>query len=543
MKEIPAGHSPVDKSERRPAPGARLAGPADLAEVLTVTLRVRRRPGAPALPDPMDLAAMAVGERRFLSREEFAARYGAAPADLEQVTDFARGHGLEVAETNVARRTVVASGTVEQMGRAFAVELGRYETPTHSYRGHAGKLQLPSGLKDVVEGVFGLDNRRMARPLNVRASGPAPSINPLTPPQVAKLYGFPSSPDAAGQTIGLLEFGGGYKPSDIRDYFAGLELTAPTLVDVGVAGATNAPGGELGADTEVALDIDVAGSVARGARIAVYFAPWSEQGWVEAVATAVHDAVNRPSVLSISWGWPELETELGLTWSRAAIEAVGTIFQEAAVLGVTVFAASGDSGSGCGIGDGRAHVLYPASDPLVTSCGGTTIENVSGSSFGQATWNDNGATGGGISDLFPPQSWQSEANVPGSINDGHRQGRGVPEVGGNADSTSGYRLVLNGSVDGPIGGTSAVAPLYAGLVALLNAGLGGPLGYLNPNLYAFAGSDVYREIADGRSNATGGAPGYTSGAGWDACTGLGSINGAALAAALRGVGKRRLHAA
>jgi len=115
---------------------------------------------------------------------------------------------------------------------------------------------------------------------------------------------------------------------------------------------------------------------------------------------------------------------------------------------------------------------------------GARRAGVAESSFAQATWNDNGATGGGISDLFPPQSWQSGANVPGSINDGHRQGRGVPDVGGNADPTSGYKLVLNGSVDGPIGGTSAIAPLYAGLVALLNAGLGGPLGYLNPILYA-----------------------------------------------------------
>jgi Pro-kumamolisin, activation domain len=535
MREIPAGYSRLESSARVPAAGARLVGAADPAETLSVTLRVRRRPDAPPLPGPEELAATPQGQRHFLSREEFAASYGAAPADLERVADFARSQGLTVIETNVARRTVVAAGTVEQMSRAFAVELGRYETPTQVYRGREGHLHLPADLANVVEGVFGLDNRRMARPLHARVSSPALSINPLTPPQVAKLYDFPTSPDATGQTIGLLEFGGGYRPSDIQAFFAGLALTAPGLTDVGVDGATNAPGIDANADTEVALDIDLAGAVAHGAKIAVYFAPWSEQGWVDVVTTAVHDAVNRPSVLSISWGWPELQTVLGLTWSQAAVDAVSVTFQEAAALGVTVLVASGDSGSGCNVGDGKAHVLYPASDPWVTTCGGTAIENVSGSSFSQVTWTNSGVTGGGISDIFPRQYWQGWAQLPGSANDGH-QGRGIPDVGGNADPASGYMLVLNGAPDGPVGGTSAVAPLYAGLVALLNAGLGEPVGYLNPNLYAFAGPYVYHDVADGKSNASGGAPGYAAGAGWDACTGFGSIDGKALATALRGVG-------
>jgi hypothetical protein len=421
------------------------------------------------------------------------------------------------------------------MSRAFAVELGRYESPTQKYRGREGYIHLPSDLVEVVEGVFGLDNRRMARPLHVRASKPAQLLTPLTPPQVASLYDFPGG-NASGQTIGLLEFGGGYAPSDIQAFFSGLGLTTPTLTAVSVDGATNSPGIDSNADTEVALDIDVAGSAAPGANIAVYFAPWTEQGWVDAVTTAVTDATNKPTVLSISWGWAELQAILGLTWSQAAINAVSATFQEAMMLGVTVLAASGDSGSDCQIGDGKAHVLYPASDPWVTACGGTSVDNVSGSSFTQATWNDNGATGGGISDVFvPAPAFQSWANLPSSVNDGHN-GRGIPDVAGNADPNSGYTLVLYGAPAGPIGGTSAVAPLFAGLVALLNANLGEPVGYLNWNLYAFAGPYVYQDISDGQSNAYNGAPGYSSGPGWDACTGFGSIDGNALLTALWGTG-------
>ena len=154
---------------------------------------------------------------------------------------------------------------------------------------------------------------------------------------------------------------------------------------------------------------------------------------------------------------------------------------------MTVLAASGDQGSDCQIGDEHAHVIYPASDPGVTSCGGTEIENVSGASFTEVLWNDNGASGGGISDNFAvPPGRRGRAGI------GQRQrhhGRGVPDVAGNADPDSGYNLIQNGSPAGPIGGTSAAAPLYAGLVALINAHLNHPVGYLNPALYTRARVD------------------------------------------------------
>ena len=538
MPDISTNYKPLEASERKPALGARKVGPADPKEVLSVSIRVRRRPGAPALPDANQLA-VPVGARTFLSREDFAARYGAAQEDLDHVAEFARSHGLALLESSIPRRTVVVSGTVEQMSRAFAVELSRYESSTQKYRGREGHVNLPADLVGVVEGVFGLDNRRMAKPLFRRsAASPAQSTVALTPPQVAKLYNFPTG-KATGQTIGLLEFSGpttgsdpqppcGYSLPDIEAFFSGLGQSTPNIKAIGVDGATNSPTGDpASADAEVVLDIDVAGSVAQGSNIAVYFTPWTEKGWVDAVTTAIHDATNKPSVLSISWGWPEFETIGVLTWSQAAINAVSTTFQEAASIGVTVFAASGDDGTNCDQNDGKAHVLYPASDPWVTTCGGTTIENVSGSSFTEATWNDNGVTGGGISYAFALPAWQNGIGVPLSANGDGRKGRGIPDVAGNADPDSGYTLQVDGT-SVQEGGTSAVAPLYAGLVALINAKLGEPVGYLNPNLYSFVGPSVFRDIADGKSNATGGAPGYTSGPGWDACTGLGSIVGTGL---------------
>jgi kumamolisin len=143
-------------------------------------------------------------------------------------------------------------------------------------------------------------------------------------------------------------------------------------------------------------------------------------------------------------------------------------------------------------------VQYPGSDPYVTCCGGTTISNVAGLNFTENVWNDNEITGGGISDIFCEPNfalptWQNSANIPGSVNDSHK-GRGIPDIAGNADPDSGYTLFLNGANIGAFGGTSATAPLYAALAALMNAGLGQPVGYLNPNLYAVPYNSVFRDV-------------------------------------------------
>ncbi len=510
----------LPNSIRTPVAGAVSAGAADATQTMTVSLRLRRNPAAPPLPAPGAQSSLPVRGRSHLTREAFAATHGTTAADFAAIQAFAKAHGLTVISTESGRRTAVLSGTPAQLGTAFGVTLQQYHTGKTGYISHAGEVTLPSTLSGIVESVHGLDTRPIGEPM-IR---PAPEgissfgTSPLLPAQVAKLYGFPTN-SAAGQTIGIIEYGGGYLTTDVQHYFNNIaHLPVPAVSSVGINGATNHFGTNDGnASLETALDIAVAGSVAQGAKLVVYFAPGNEQGWIDSITTAIHDTANKPSVISVSWGGAESY------WNSInAIPAMTAAYAEAAALGVTIFFASGDSGA-----QSPPDVMYPASDPNVTGCGGTTISNVSGNAFAQSAWS---GSGGGVSSVFAKPSWQSWANIPPSKNPAGHVGRGVPDIAGNADNASGYVLAFNGGTTNPVGGTSAVAPLYAGLVALLNAGLGEPVGYLNNNLYTAEGPYAFDDVTTGNNN------GYNAGPGWDAVTGLGSINGTALQTALLGIG-------
>ena len=235
-------------SERKIRAGAKRIAAADPKEILTVSVRVRRRTDAPQLPDLAALSSAPLGERKYLSREEFAKEYGASEKDLDAIKEFARANRLEVVEVSIPRRTVVLKGTVEQMSKAFAVDLAMYETAEEKYRGREGPIYVPSNIAEIVEGVFGLDNRKMARPMNMRSKkkvtqgGPGQTTVPLTPPQVAKLYGFPAPPQGLNQTIGIFEFGGGYELSDVQLFYHSVNLPAPSVTAISVDGQPNAPG-------------------------------------------------------------------------------------------------------------------------------------------------------------------------------------------------------------------------------------------------------------------------------------------------------------
>jgi kumamolisin len=518
-------------------PEARLIGPIDSQEPVSVSVLVRRRPSAPPL-DAAATAGLSATSRQRLAREEFAATYGADPADLAKVEAFARAQGLDVVESDPARRTVVLTGPAGAVAQAFGVELARYEHPQEgTYRGREGPITLPADLATVVQGVFGLDNRRQAAPRLRRfdpagMTGAAPRVaKSFTAPEVAALYDFPTGATGNGECIGVIELGGGFLAADLQTYFSGLGIPMPTVVAVGVDGAQNAPTGSAGGpDAEVDLDIEVAGGVAPGARIAVYFAPNSSQGFLDAITTAVHDTTNRPSVISISWGAAEGPP----VWTTQSMQAFDQAFADAAVLGVTICCASGDNGSADRTGDGRAHVDFPASSPHALGCGGTQLEGSGTTITSEVVWNDGsgGATGGGISDVFGLPPWQQNAGVPPSVNAGGHIGRGVPDVCGDASPATGYLIDVDGQHNLSFGGTSAVAPLWAGLVALLNERLGRQVGYLNPVLYTRLASSLH-DITMG-NNTVPGAAGYQAGPGWDACTGLGSPDGGRLLDALLG---------
>ncbi len=521
-------------SERSARRGARAVGVPDPNQRIDITVLLRPHKSLPNLATAKELTATPPHQRKYMSREQFAAAYGANTGDLAKIEAFAHQHNLTVMESSQARRTMVLSGTIAALSAAFGVSLANYEHPEGAYRGRTGPIYVPTELSGIIQGVFGFDNRRQARPhfRQHKHHGAAPAG--YTPLQVAQLYNFPTAQNGAGETIGILEFGGGYNTNDLNTYFQQLGISAPTITAVSVDGVANQPDpGQDSPDTEVMLDIEVAGSVAPGASMVVYFSNFTEQGWVDAVTTAVHDSVHKPSVLSISWGYAEGND----IWSSQAITAVNEAFQAAATMGVTVCCAAGDDGSRDQIDDGLAHCDFPCTSAYVLACGGTTLQSSGTTITSETVWNDGasgGATGGGISDAVGPQTWQANANVPPSVNPGGRIGRGVPDVAGNADPETGYQILADGQA-GVVGGTSAVAPLWAGLVALVNQKLGTPVGFLNPLLYAqVANANALNDITTGNNDITGQIGGYSAGPGWDACTGLGTANGTAIAAALAG---------
>lgn len=463
-----------------------------------------------------------------LTREQFAERHCADSGAEQTVRAFAEEYGLSVHTSKErGRRTMQLSGSRAAMERAFGVTLQSHEADGGALRLREGNITLPEEVAPHVVAVLGLDNRPQAKPHNRIATPRAGNVS-YTPVQVAQLYGFPSNANAMGQTIALLELGGGYREADITAYFQSLGLSAPSVTSVSVDKGKNSPGNANGADGEVMLDIEVSAAVATGAKIVVYFAPNTDQGFIDAVTTAVHDSTNKPSVLSISWGGPES------TWTQQAVTALDQACQAAASLGVTVTVACGDDGSTDGVSDGNNHVDFPASSPHVLACGGTKLV-ASGSTISSETvWNElslnEGATGGGVSTLFARPSWQSSSKVPAPTTS--TGGRGVPDVAGDADPSTGYTVRVDGETT-TIGGTSAVAPLWAGLIALANSANGTDAGFVNPSLYS-ATPAPFRDITTGNNGA------FQAGPGWDACSGLGSPKGAAVVAALAtGATKRR----
>jgi kumamolisin len=516
-----AGRVAIPGSERAPIAQDLRVGDPDPQSEVEVTAYLRP---AEALDWVDEEADKPPSERRILSREELARTHGAREEDVEAVRRFAAEYGLEVVDVDRARRSVVLRGTVEAMSRAFAAQgLGRFQdSGTGVFLGRQGPLTVPAALGGVITGVFGIDERPQAF-AHVRFQQAAAPATSYTPVQVAQAYGFPAGLTGAGQTVGIIELGGGFNQSDLSTYFSGLGLPTPTVTAVGVDGGTNAPGVDQNADGEVMLDIEVIGAVASGATVVVYFSTNTDQGFIDAITTAVHDTTHKPSIVSISWGGPED------SWTQQARTQMEQAFTDAAAVGVTVTAASGDSGSTDGVTDGKQHVDFPASAPHALACGGTTLQAQGASISSETVWNGGaggGAGGGGVSIEFPLPSYQTSAKVPTNVDTG-ATGRGVPDVSGDADPSTGYTIRVDGAQQ-TIGGTSAVAPLWAGLTALINQGLGKPAGFLQPQLYAAAAQSAFRDITQGNNGA------YQAGPGYDACTGLGSPNGAALLAALGG---------
>jgi kumamolisin len=494
-----------------PGPSCQRIGDVPGTERLEVSIYLKPRDSGAAAPKAADPRADLVSRRSTQHA-----------GDFKLVQDFASDHGLSVVATEPAKRLIKLGGTAAQFQAAFQTTLAHFQDGKKIFRGRSGSLNLPVELHPVVESVLGLDNRPAAEPRLVFR--PAAQVaDSFMPNNVAKLYAFPTSVTGKGQCIALIELGGGFTPSDTTAAFKAMGLTPPTVLAVSVDGGKNTPSPDDGADGEVALDIQVAGGGAPGAKIVVYFAPNTDAGFVDAITSAVHDTANKPSVISISWGSAESN------WTDQAVQSMNSALQDASTVNVSVFAASGDDLAIDGVTDGKAHVDFPASSPWIIGCGGTSI-SVSGSSItSESVWNDGtSGGGGGISDLFPVPSFQESTSLPPSVNDGQTR-RGVPDVAGDAAPGTGYRVVVNGQAQ-VFGGTSAVAPLWAGLTALINQGAKAPVGFFLPFLYA--NPTLLRQVTQGNNIPTGSNIGYDAGPGWNACTGLGVPNGESLFVAL-----------
>ena len=503
-------------STRPPVADLRSKTPVDPSVVVEVTLVLRRRG---PLPDGL------VTGRATISRDQLAAEHGASPADIDLVSGVLSAAGLQVVAVDAGSRRIAAAGPVEAVATLFGTDLVQADAGDGVVRRYRyGDLSLPGALAGVVIAVLGIDERVQARSKLVQAAARDVSY---TPPQLGAVYRFPAGTDGSGQTIAIIELGGGFGQSDLDTYFSGLGLaTVPTVTAVGVDGASNVAGADpQGADGEVLLDIEVVGALAPAAAVVVYFAPNTDRGFVDAVSEAAQ-ASPTPAAISISWGGPE---DSWTAQTRAALDAA---LADAAALGVTVTVAAGDNGSGDGSTDGTSHADYPASSPHALACGGTSLHasTTTGQVTSEVVWSGDGATGGGVSAYYPLPAWQAGVGVPQRAGAaGAAGGRGVPDVAADADPATGYAVLIDGTAT-VIGGTSAVAPLWAALATRLVQAGGAPLGLLAPLLYAGATTGAvpagFRDITVGNNGA------YAAGAGWDACTGLGVPDGTALAARL-----------
>jgi kumamolisin len=398
-------------------------------------------------------------------------------------------------------------------------------------------------LKDIVEAVLGLHNRPSARRhrlLPAARRNIRRSIRDL-----AETYAFPKDTDGTGQTIGLIELGGGFNPEDIAEYCAHLGVPTPRLTAVNVRSGANRPAhpddirhlvqtvngklklsaaemtssaiGAAQATIEVTMDIEIVAALAPGAHIVVYFATPDEQGIYNALTHAIHDTQHRPGVISISWGEPEIAL------SDAYIHAIDRALLAAAHLGITVFASSGDAGALNNSPDKLPAVNFPASSPHCIACGGTTAKPSKLQPTEEIVWNSShygfkGITGGGVSRKFSVPHWQQDAGVP--LGPTGKPGRGVPDLAGPADPRYGCELLIAGCTFSSAG-TSAVAPLWAALIARCNQALTRRCGHLNSFLYSLArnGTPALRAITKGHNDV------YFAKPGWNPCAGHGTLHG------------------
>ena len=479
------------------------------------------------------------------SREQLERDHGADPRAITEVTRVLESLGLAVEQSSALTRSLRVSGSAAQMEEVFAPGLGIYRSADQGeFRGREGGLEIPAELDGLITGVFGFDQRRVAQR---RFSTSTAAAEPLTPAQLSSHYNFPAG-TGAGQTIAIAEFGGGYFSEDLMAFCAKYGSAVPTVTPIGVNGAPVLTLAEiqklpkqqqqtqLDDSVEVNMDVQIVAGLAPAAELLVYFSTFDEQGWVELLNQVIQGQPADAVALSISWGLAEDDP----SWSSGAVQAIDQRLQTAAALGITVCAAAGDDGSADQETDGRAHVDFPGSSPHVLAVGGTMLDGetdvVWWQTPGERTQDGGGATGGGVSTVFPRPSWQTVQVT--SVNPNPIDGRVVPDIAALAGPPY-YDLIFMGK-DSPNGGTSAATPTWAALIALMAAAPSGAWkpSFLAPLLYGSAaaggtvGASGCVDVTSGNDISSTLGKGYDACPGFDAVSGWGTPDGTALLTAL-----------
>ena len=448
---------------------------------------------------------------------------GATVADVGEVVRWASERGMQVGDVDRVTGRVSLRAPLAVAARAFGVSLQRHTVHAGgrsvAFRDHSDEIRLPAHLDGVVTAVFGLSDRPLARPHLAHAPAGHPVELGYTPEQLAAVYGFPVLENGGAGlhlVVGIAELGGAVDSADL----AALRTTCPRVRVVEESIDGGVPESDpTGPDTEVALDWQVIARVLTACApnadvdIVIKYAPNTDRGFTDVTASFASDG--RPyAAVSTSWGSPEDQ------WTANAMDAMDRAYALCAERGIVHCVAAGDNGAPDGIGDGGVRADHPASAPHAIGCGGTRLVAVGGIRLAETAWNEldisEGSTGGGVSGHFAPPSYQVENGIVPVARDDRVAGRGVPDVAAVADPTTGYVVHRDGQ-DIVIGGTSAVAPLWAALLTLAVARAGRPLQDVHESLYA--APQAFHDIV------AGGNDGYRAGTGWDAVTGLGTPKG------------------
>jgi kumamolisin len=491
---------PIVGTHRSIWPGA--APAADLADGdVLLTAWLRPQPGGALDVDRARRLGEALPSQRvYANRTELAHQTAADPQDVELLRRYCGRFGIEIVETHW--RSVVLSGGLRQLIAAFGATASIYELPDkRRFRHRSDALHAPADIAAILRGPFGIHQWPRSHAIGALHG----HTMPLLAQEVLSRYQFPDG-DGSGQTVGILQLRGTFNPADFTKGTQNQGVTPKLPIVKRVDNAELAHATETEKDVESAIDTQVIAALAPGAQIVVYAAPDDERGVLDAIRTALFDDQNCLSILSISFGFPES------LWTPIALTILDDLFTVAALIGVSVFCASGDNGAE--VDDaGRAHVLAPASSPFAHACGGTQV--TPDGAGGEAAWEN---SGGGFSDHFEVPAWQSVAAASAAAY-GVKPGRGVPDVA--AQAMPGYSCCFEGTTMA-MGGTSAVAPMWSALTARINQQLGTSVGFFGPLLYRASPAAFFRDVTSGGNDR------YKSVAGWNPCTGLGVPIGDAL---------------